>query len=99
MSNGQKFENLLMKVENEYLITGEHPVEVMALDNHIAHIHFHKELLENTKFMRKRKIVKRALDHIDEHMKILRSLSPLLKLVSESFNDDVIDYYTNKEKK
>lgn len=59
--------DIMIKAENERLLSGEGIIKCMALDPHIAHIYSHRELLIDNNDP---EAVKRILDHIDEHFTV-----------------------------
>jgi hypothetical protein len=76
-------ENLLMKAENEALMNGEEPL-VTPIDQHKEHIEFHKAVLADPELRKDASLVKRALDHIQQHINALREVDPdLLMLLGQ----------------
>lgn len=71
-------EDILIRVENEYLLNDQHYTQALFFDAHSIHIAYHQQLLKNcTDFATK----KRILDHIEDHMTVWAS-------VKEVFNQD-----------
>ncbi len=65
-------EDLLIKAENEHMLTDQQDkVVVMLFDHHIEHIKAHSVLLNNPQMSNNSKTVKIILNHLDEHIKFL----------------------------
>lgn len=65
-------EALTITAENEALQDGR-PVTALATDMHIQHIQEHKSVLGGTEERQNQDLVKRVLDHIQEHIGLLRT--------------------------
>ena len=80
---GEMSELLLVKSENERLMTGELP-SATVLDQHKMHIIEHKAVLADPDLRKDPMLVKNTLDHIQEHIDMLRNTDPaLLQLIGE----------------
>jgi hypothetical protein len=80
---GEMMELLLIKSENEQLLDGETPI-TSPLDSHSLHIKEHKSVLADPDLRRDPTLVKAALDHVEDHLNMLRTTDPaLLNLVGE----------------
>lgn len=75
---GQTSELLLIKDENEKIRSGEEPVRAIATDQHSLHIKEHRALLASVSARQDQELSKRALDHILEHIQLLRNTDPAL---------------------
>jgi hypothetical protein len=72
MTSGVNDELLLIKSENERLVDGTKSVIALAIDNHQLHIMEHKNVLADSDVRSDPDLCKRALDHITDHLKLLR---------------------------
>lgn len=80
---GEMSELLLIKSENEKMLDGETPI-VSPLDQHRLHITEHKAVLADPELRNDQAMVKNVLDHIEEHLNMLRTTDPdLLNLIGE----------------
>lgn len=80
---GEMSELLLIKSENEKLLDGEVPI-VSPLDKHRLHITEHKAVLADPELRQNQQMVRNVLDHIEEHLNMLRTTDPdLLNLIGE----------------
>lgn len=80
---GEMSELLLIKSENERLMEGE-SVLATALDQHRIHIQEHKSVLADTELRKDANLVQNVLDHIQQHIDLLRNTDPdLLQLIGE----------------
>ena len=80
---GEMSELLLVKSENEKLLDGESPI-VSPLDQHRLHITEHKAVLADPELRKDANMVKGVMDHIEEHLNMLRNTDPdLLNLIGE----------------
>jgi hypothetical protein len=81
---GDMMELLLIKSENEKMLSGELPI-VSPLDQHSLHIREHKAVLADPDLRQDQGLVKAALDHIEAHLNALRNTDPaLLQMVGET---------------
>jgi hypothetical protein len=77
---GQSAELLLIKAENEKLQEGTY-VQAIITDNHALHIREHKPVLSSPESRQQPEIVKAALEHLQEHIDLMRNGDPdLLQL-------------------
>lgn len=80
---GELSEQLLVKDENERLLSGDNVIAT-GLDSHRYHILEHKSVLADTDLRKDPVLVKNVLGHIQQHIDLLRSTSPdLLMIVGE----------------
>lgn len=83
---GKQAELLLIKSENENLAEGT-PQIAIATDQHMQHIMEHKTVLANPEVRQDPKaqnIVKATLDHIQDHIQLLRTTDPqLLQMINQ----------------
>jgi len=76
-------ELLLIKSENEKMLDGVNPI-VSPLDQHRLHITEHKSVLADPELRNDQAMVKNVLDHIEQHLNMLRNTDPdLLNLIGE----------------
>lgn len=83
MYEGEQSELLLIKSENERMLDGE---DVMAtiLDQHRMHIMEHRSVLADPDLRKNPDLVNLVLNHIQEHINMLRETDPaLLQLIGE----------------
>jgi hypothetical protein len=73
----------LIASENEELKQGQ-SVPVLALDNHTEHISKHKMLLNNPLIRRNSNVIGIVLQHIEEHLEILRTGDPMILELAET---------------
>jgi hypothetical protein len=73
-------ETMLVRQENEALRDGDSIVAIMT-DLHGDHIRGHKEVLADPEMRKDPELVMRVLNHIQEHMDLLRSADPALMAV------------------
>jgi hypothetical protein len=73
----QRNESLLIDSENEALREGK-PVQALAIDMHQMHIKSHASVLSGSEERFDPELVQRTLDHIDEHINLLRTVDPSL---------------------
>lgn len=74
-TEGKMDEMMTIKGENEALVKGEEVVAIFS-DNHALHIKEHREVLADYMLRRDPDLVKRVLDHIQEHINLLRTTDP-----------------------
>lgn len=83
MTEDTQSELLLIKAENESLVSNE-PVIAVATDQHSLHIKEHKCVLADPDLRKDPALVARTLEHIQEHIDLLRNLDPdLLAMMGE----------------
>ncbi len=83
MYEGEMNELLLIKSENEKLISGINPI-VSPLDKHMLHINEHRVVIGDSELRNNPELIKVTMDHIEAHLNALRSTDPaLLQLVGE----------------
>jgi hypothetical protein len=83
MNEYQQNELLLIRAENEKLAEGI-PVVALAIDEHMAHIKEHKGVLADPDLRNDPELVARTLEHINEHIALLRETDPaLLTIIGE----------------
>jgi hypothetical protein len=83
LMEGQFSELMLIKSENDNLSKGDE-VQAIATDNHSLHIQEHKSVLASPEIRKNPEVVKAALNHIQEHIELLRQTDPaLLMLIGE----------------
>lgn len=74
---------MLIRQENEALAEGN-PVVAYAIDKHLLHIQHHQTVLSDPKLRMDEELSQRVLDHIQEHIMLLRTTDPaLLQLIQE----------------
>lgn len=72
-----------IKAENENLVTGA-PVIAVFTDQHSLHIKEHKSVLSDPDLRMDPQLVQRTLEHIQEHINLLRSTDPdMLMMMGE----------------
>jgi len=80
---GEMSELLLIKSENEKMLDGINPI-VSPLDQHRLHIQEHKAVLADPELRNDPAMVKNVMDHIEDHLNMLRNTDPdLLNLIGE----------------
>jgi hypothetical protein len=83
MTDDQQTELLLIKAENERMVSDEEVIAV-ATDQHSLHIKEHKCVLADPDLRKDPALVARTLAHIQEHINLLRTLDPdLLAMMGE----------------
>jgi len=83
MTQGQQHELLLVQGENEKMMDGEE-VLALAVDSHAMHIKEHKSVLFDPDLRKNRRLVELVLNHIQEHIDLLRTTDPgLLQSLNE----------------
>ena len=76
-------ELLLIRQENEHLVQGTE-VRALAIDQHLQHITHHKTVLADPKLRMDNELSSHVLNHIQEHLNLLRETDPaLLQLIGE----------------
>lgn len=80
---GEMNEMLLVKKENELLADGQQPITA-PVDNHMFHINEHKAVISDPEVRGNPELVQRVMQHIQEHMDMLRETDPdLLNLTGQ----------------
>lgn len=83
MTDGINNELLLIKRENEMLVSGEDELQAVAIENHPLHINEHKSVLADPDLKKDAALVARTLSHIQEHIHLMRTVDPdLLKILN-----------------
>jgi len=77
ITQGATSELTLIASENEAIQEGK-PVKALATDDHVLHIKEHKVLIATPEARQEEQLVGAALDHIAEHVELLRQTDPLL---------------------
>lgn len=73
-------QDLLIKGENEMLIGGQKPMAVLV-DEHANHIMNHRGVLSDPDLRKDPQLVKNTLDHIQEHIELLKNTDPNLLMM------------------
>lgn len=72
-----------IKRENEFLMDGRgEQVYALYLDSHKEHIMEHRTLISDPDLRQNQKLVKEVMDHIQEHISMLRTVDPDLLLLT-----------------
>ena len=66
-----------IRAENEALLKGE-PVIAISIDHHAMHIREHRDVLSDPVLRQDADLVTRTLNHINEHLTLLRETDPAL---------------------
>lgn len=83
MTDGVDRTLLLVKAENEKLINGEQ-IQAVATERHSIHIKEHQDVLSDPDLKQDQALVSKVLEHIQDHINLLRTTDPdLLKLIGE----------------
>lgn len=83
MDEGEQAEVLLIRDENEKMLSGQ-SVPVIGIDEHKKHIIEHRSLLADTDLRSDANLTKLVLDHIQAHINALKTTDPaLLQLIGE----------------
>jgi hypothetical protein len=77
MYEGEVDDLLLIKKENEELMDGKNP-PVSPLDKHSVHIDEHSAVIADPELRTDPALLKVVMDHIEEHMTMLRTTDPAL---------------------
>lgn len=75
MTDGIDRQLMLVKAENEKLISGE-MVQAVAIEPHSLHIKEHRNVLADPALKNDPELVTRVLEHINEHITMLRTTDP-----------------------
>lgn len=81
MTEGDQAELLLIRAENERMMDGI-AVSAISIDQHALHIQEHKALLADPDLRNDPGLTQIALDHIQEHIDLLRNTDPGLLAVT-----------------
>ena len=72
-----------IKRENEFLMDGKgDQVYALYLDSHKEHILEHRNLISDPDLRQNQQLVKQVMDHIQEHIQLLRTVDPDLLLLT-----------------
>lgn len=83
MMEGEMADLLLIQSENEWLLEGK-DVFADPLDQHKLHIMEHRAVISDPELRRNPELTKKVHDHIQEHINMLKEVSPdLLQLIGE----------------
>lgn len=83
MIEGDLAQITCIKDENEKLAEGK-PVKALAIDEHVLHIKEHSTVIASTNARENEQIVKGVLDHIQEHIQLLKNTDPdLLNILGQ----------------
>lgn len=83
INEGPQAELLLIKGENEKMVSGE-KVIALAVDDHKNHILEHKSVLADPDLRQDPSLVQLVLDHVQQHIELLRDTDPdLLGLLGQ----------------
>ena len=83
LTEGVNAQLLLIKAENEKMISGEQ-VQALAIDKHLLHINEHRDVLSDPDLRNDPELVANTLMHIQEHINMMRSVDPaLLQIIGE----------------
>jgi hypothetical protein len=83
MVEGEMADLLLIQSENEWLLEGK-DVFADPLDQHRLHIMEHRAVISDPELRRNPDLTKKVHDHIQEHINMLKQVSPdLLQLIGE----------------
>lgn len=83
MTDDVQNELLLIRDENERLAAGQKPT-ALAIDEHLKHIKSHRSILNTHNMRQDTELSNLVLEHINEHLELLRSTDPaLLQLIGE----------------
>lgn len=77
-TEGSSNEGLCIQAENERLVDGSGKVMPVITDDHKRHIQQHKNVLADPDLRLDPDLVKRTLDHIQEHIDLLKNIDPVL---------------------
>lgn len=73
----------VIRAENEALLIGQ-PIIALAIDAHAMHIREHRDVLSDPTYRFDQELVERTLNHIMEHINLLRGTDPaLLQTIGE----------------
>jgi hypothetical protein len=80
---GEESQLLLIKKENESMLSGE-VTEAVFLDLHSMHIQEHRSVMDDPEFRKDPELMGRLANHIQEHIDFLRNTDPdILQLIGE----------------
>lgn len=73
----------VIRDENERLIAGEEPMAIFS-DQHAMHIREHRDVLADSELRKDAELVRRTLEHIQEHIELLKTTDPnVLAIIGE----------------
>lgn len=75
MTDGIDHQLLLIKAENEKMVSGE-DVQAISIEPHSLHIKEHRDVLSDPDLKQNPELVQRVLGHIQEHINALRTTDP-----------------------
>lgn len=78
MTDGPNRHLMLAISENEKIVYSDEPVIALAIDNHHLHINEHQSILADPELRFDPKLVQKTLNHINEHISLLRTTDPNL---------------------
>jgi hypothetical protein len=78
LTENQDDENLLVRAENERLVSGETQVIASQIDQHAYHIKKHRSVIADPDLRLDAELVDRVVAHIQEHIEMLRTTGPAL---------------------
>ena len=76
MTEGLGDSSLLIRRENEVLVSGEYDIKVVAIEKHQSHIDGHSNILSDPILKNDPELVRRVLAHITDHTNALRETDP-----------------------
>lgn len=76
LTSGVSDQLSLISSENEKLAAGDVEVLAIATDDHSLHIREHRNVLSDPELRRDPELVQRVLEHIQEHIQLLRETDP-----------------------
>lgn len=77
LTKGTTDELDVIRAENEALLKGQ-PVIAISIDHHAMHIRNHRDVLSDPVLRMDKDLVERTLNHINEHLVLLRETDPAL---------------------
>ena len=81
MVEGQNDELILVKDENERLVSGDEPVSALSYDDHQLHIKTHRCVLSDSTLRHDPELVQRVNQHILEHYNLMLTTDPQLLMI------------------
>lgn len=84
MTDGQVNDMIFINEENERLLNGDGPVTAISIDSHLQHLQQHRMILSDTSLRHDPQLLQRVMQHIDEHMSLLKNTDPdMLKVFNQ----------------
>lgn len=84
LTSGISDQLTLISIENERLVDGNVEIKAIDIDDHSLHIREHRNVLSDPELRLDGELVKRTLDHIQEHITALREVDPdLLAMIQQ----------------